>query len=233
MEMSSLGSSLISRSNPNAKESSMPTKTTVAFLEGYQDRKTTSFVWARKHYEEADTNESLEFYWERMMKAAYLVMKTIEEKHKLLNEEYRPTAAVFCPSDYYWRRTLGQQTYLVEDPYTAEIDMILEFKKMGVDVFEVSSNPCRLAEIKAAAEAKKKKRKKKGMSKTTAAIIEEGKRLEVQAKIQEFLHGPKQEDDTYIVKRGMCLVKDGDKIVRVLKITKLPYIEPTEVQHYY
>lgn len=209
------------------------TKTTVASLNLYENRKITSFIWARSRYEEVDTNESLSFYWTRMIKSAYLVMKTIEEKHKLLNEEYRPTAAVFCPSDYYWRRALGQQTYLVEDPYTAEIDMILEFKKMGVDVFEVSSNPCRLAEIKAAAESKKKKRKKKGVSKTTAAIIEEGKRLEVQAKIQEFLHGPKQEDETYVVKRGMCLVKDGDKITRVFKVTKFPYIEPTEVQHYY
>ena len=209
-------------------------KVTVASLEGYQDRKTTSFVWARKFYEEADNNEDLTFYWTRMMKAAYLVMKTIEEKHILLNENYRPTAAVFCPSDYYWRRALGQQTYLVEDPYTAEIDMILEFKKMGVDVFEVSSNPCRLAEIKAAAEAKKKKRKKKGMSKSTRQIIEEGEREAVMAKVQEFLRGgKKEEDDTYIVKRGMCVVKSGDEIVKVLKITKLPYIEPTEVQHYY
>lgn len=211
----------------------MNTNTTVASLEGYQDRKTTSFVWARSRYEEADTNESLTFYWTRMMKAAYLVMKTIEEKHKLLNENYKPTAAVFCPSDYYWRKALGQQTYLVEDPYTAEIDMILEFKKMGVDVFEVSSDPCRLAEIKAAAEAKKKKRKKKGMSKTTRQIIEEGQRLEVQAKVQEFLHGPKGEDETYVIKRGVCIVKDGDTITRVLKVTKLPYIEPVEVQHYY
>jgi len=206
--------------------------TTVASLERYQDRKTTAFVWARARYEEADTNELLMVYWQRMMKSAYLVMKTIEEKHKLLDENYKPTAAVFCPSDYYWRKALGQQTYLVEEPYASEIDHILEFRKMGVDIFEVSSNPDRLAGIKAAAEARKTKRKKKGVSKSTRQIIEEGERDAVRNTVREFLHGPKEEDETYVVKRGMCIVKHGDEIVRVFKVTKCPSYEPEDISHF-